>query len=571
MARRMNPRLSGRDLARAVREERSRNGGANQPKSAPAGRVRSKARGAEDTPWKVGVSETTHGQQVTGTMVGRSASVTGDEPSTCRTITGTEYLGADIFQSFCNIQPSPAPRKVGTSATSHGRSVTGTEVGRGTRVTGDEPGSCKNVTGTEYVGAGQFQSFCGTEPAPSPAKVARSESRGGKPVTGAAVGRSSTVTGDEPGADRELTGTQYQQRGNGKAPQKAPVTSTLRGGSVTGTRVDRNTRVTGDEPGSCRIVTGDEYIGKDQYAAFCKTTPPPEAPKVGLSRSFKNRLITGTQTGRSERVTGDEPGTCKAVTGTPYAGVEQYQGYCAPDQQSMATARSRRLRMTPGPSMTGQQPGINGRLTGAERGACEAVTGTPYVGSDQYAQACEAAPSGSPDFPQSLDGTPWTSFSVVSPARAAHQARQSAGITGSPYEQGHITGPFGMGEGKITGTEQFRFGPSSDQMIPEAAEPAAPIEVEGRVKPRITGEGMDSGLRITGDDWDRGERITGTEGTSAVRRNPSRRGGPMMSAMPALQEGKRNEELVEPQSKITGSSGATERGALITVSGGARG
>ena len=29
-------------------------------------------------------------------------------------------------------------------------------------------------------------------------------------------------------------------------------------------------------------------------------------------------------------------------------------------------------------------------MTGAEKGACESVSGTPYVGSDQVAQACPA-------------------------------------------------------------------------------------------------------------------------------------------------------------------------------------
>jgi hypothetical protein len=85
---------------------------------------------------------------------------------------------------------------------------------------------------------------------------------------------------------------------------------------------------------------------------------------------------------------------------------------------------------------------------------------------------------------------------------------------------------------------------------------------------RVTGEGQTAGHKITGDDWDRGDRVTGTEGSSAKRRNPSRNGP--MSAMPTV-ERKRNEEVPEPVSKITGASGNTDRGALITYSGGARG
>jgi hypothetical protein len=85
---------------------------------------------------------------------------------------------------------------------------------------------------------------------------------------------------------------------------------------------------------------------------------------------------------------------------------------------------------------------------------------------------------------------------------------------------------------------------------------------------RVTGEGISAGLKITGDDWDRGDRVTGTEGASARRRNPTRTGP--MSAMLA-QQPKRNDDVPEPVSRVTGSSGNTSAGSLITVSGGARG
>ena len=94
------------------------------------------------------------------------------------------------------------------------------------------------------------------------------------------------------------------------------------------------------------------------------------------------------------------------------------------------------------------------------------------------------------------------------------------------------------------------------------------VDEDARPTSRVTGEGISAGLNITGDDWDRGKHVTGTEGASARRRNPSRVGP--MSAMPGFQN-KRNETLPEPTNKITGSSGSTSAGSLITVSGGARG
>lgn len=572
-ARAANPNLTGRELAQALRERRSQNGKAGEKKSEPCGRTRPNrkydAAAAQDAPWKVGASETSHGQTVTGTMVGRSESVTGDEPSTCRSVTGTEYMGADIFRAFCKTDAGKHPRKVGLSPTSQGNRISGSEVGRSAKVTGDEPGTCKRVTGNEYVGARQSEIFCGTKAEKSPAKITSSDTRKGKSVTGNNVGRSGKVTGDETGAQRELTGTQYMQRGNGSAPPKVGGSATLRGGAITGTMVGRSERVTGDEPGTCRNVTGDDYIGQEQYAGFCKATPAPTDSKVGASQTLKGKAVTGTMTGRGQRVTGDEPGTCKAVTGTPYAGSEQYKSYCDTEDANMAAARSRRQRGTPGAVMTGQQPGIGGKMTGAGKGACEPLTGTPYVGSDQYAQACPATPAepGSPDFPQPLGGTPWGAFSVEAPNHASQTGKSHSAVTGSQYEQGHITGPFGKAGGKVTGTEEARFGQGNATEAP-AMPPAAEM-VDGRVKSRITGEGMDA-VRITGDDWDRGDVVTGTEGTSAMGRNQTRRGQTMAMAM-QQQVIKRNEELPQPTSKVTGGSGNTDKGALITYSGGARG
>ena len=582
LERQANPRVSGRALARKIRERRSNGGAAGLPKSQPTGRVRPSrsAQGAEDQPWKVGASETAAGQTVTGTLVGRSRTVTGDEPSTCRPITGTEYMGADIFREFCQAQPAPTPPKVRASQTGLGNRVTGNEVGRSAKVTGDEPGTCKNVTGTEYLSSEQQQDFCGTPPRPNPRKVGETRTLGGRAVTGVMVGRAERVTGNEPGSDLRPTGTQYlgtmPVTPAERVPSKVGRTQTLSGGAVTGTTVGRSTKVTGDEPGTCKSVTGDQYLGAEQFEAFCAERPAPEAPKVGVSRTRKQLLVSGTQTGRSQKVTGDEPGTCKAVTGTPYAGLEQPEAWCAPEQQREIESRTPRLAATPGAPLTGLQPGIGGVMTGASRGACESISGTPYVGADQYAAACGAAQPGDGDFPRSLElasgDQPGTGFTITSPAREAARARAALDrVTGTRYDQGgRITGPFDMGMGKVTGTEQTRFGvkgQAAASLLEPQAEAAAET-TEGVERPRITGEGQSAGGKITGDDWERGDRVTGTEGASATRRNPSRP-GPMSARAPVAR--KRNEDVPEPVSKVTGASGSTERGALITYSGGARG
>jgi hypothetical protein len=571
-----NPDLSTRELSQKLRELKNKSGsaglvrtGSGSGTTRPSGPNRNGAKqaAAADASWKVGVSETLSGQTITGTQANRSVKTTGNEAATCRTITGTEYLGAEVFQTFCGTQPAAPiqPAKVRVSATSHGNRVTGNEVGRSEKVTGDEPGTCKSVTGTEYISANQSAAYCGGS-TPSVRKVGRSQTLGGQPVSGVMVGRSEKVTGDEPGSGRQLTGDQYlgaEAPAPGRAPAKVSSLNTLRGTGITGTHVGRSDKVTGDEPGSCRSITGDEYIGSQQFEGFCGAKPAPEAAKVGFSITNRNLVVSGTRTGRSTRVTGDEPGTCKVVTGTPYAGLEQAGDFC----NAAAVRASRERTPVRGSNrMTGIQPGIGGVMTGAERGACEDVTGTPYVGADQHVAACGTAPARDADFPQPLNAAAWQRFSVQSPARAAQVERESTGqVTGSTYEQGgRITGPFDMATGKVTGTEQFRFDRRAPQRL--AAVAASAPEADTPAASRVTGEG--SGLKITGDDWDRGERVTGTEGSSARRRNPTRVGP--MSAMPSFQ-GKRNEQVAAPSNKITGSSGSTDQGSLVTVSGGARG
>ncbi|QNG26278.1 CsoS2 family carboxysome shell protein [Synechococcus sp. HK01-R] len=580
VARQANPDLTSRELAQQVRELRAKAGARNKQSAGvtrPSGPNRhgSKQAAAADAHWKVGESQTTGGQTVTGTQANRSVKTTGNEASTCRSITGTEYLGAEVFQTFCQSAPAvTTPAKVRVTATSHGNRVTGNEVGRSEKVTGDEPGTCKSVTGTEYISANQSAAYCGGS-TPSPRKVGHSLTQQGRPVSGVMVGRSSSVTGDEAGAGRALTGDQYL--GSDPLPEGRPAakvgrSATLSGTGVTGTMVGRSAQVTGDEFGSCHRVTGDQYISAEQVNAFCGSKAEPEAAKVGFSITNRNQVVSGTRTGRSDKVTGDEPGSCKAVTGTPYAGLEQAGQYCGTPAVQAIRERTPVRVGTPSAPMTGLQPGVGGVMTGDERGACEAITGTPYLGADQLAAACGSdAPAGTETHGVSPEGAPWTRFSVMSPARAAQQDRElRSGVTGTAYEQGsRITGPFDMAGGKVTGTEQFRFDNREFQNRQQRQfQPTVAVVSEPPTKPvsRVTGEG--SSTKVTGDDWDRGEHVTGTEGASARRRNPSRPGP--MSAMSSF-ERKRNQETEWPVSRVTGSSGNTDKGSLITVSGGARG
>jgi len=582
VARQGNPDLTTKEIAQRVRELKSKTGATGTSRTSvtrPCGPNKNGAKenaSAPDAHWKVGMSETSTGQLVTGTQANRSLKTTGNEASTCRSITGTQYLGSEVINSFCNGSniPISQPAKVGVTNTSHGNLVTGNEVGRSEKVTGDEPGTCKNLTGTEYISANQSNTYCGSVN-PSPSKIGYSQTLEGRKISGTMTGRSELVTGNEAGTSKNLTGDQYlgsDPLPSGRPAEKVSSLTTIRGNGVTGTDVSRRDNVTGNEAGSCKRVTGDEYVGAKQFDSFCGGQPQPDPAKVGLSITNKTQLVSGTMTGRSKLVTGDEPGTCKAVTGTPYAGFDQANQWCDKSASSEIEARTPRKVATPGARLTGQQPGIGGKMTGAHKGACEPLTGTPYIGGDQLVDNCGVSnvPEGYAHQENTEKAAAWTHFSVKSPARVAHIENEiNAGVTGTTYEDSSkITGPFDMAANKVTGTEQFRFDRKPSNPQNNKVDEIVNEEAKQRPTSQITGEGQSAGLNITGDDWARGEHVTGTEGASAKRRNPSRPGA--MSAMKAS-ELKRNQEVPEPNFLITGSSGNTRDGQLVTFSGGARG
>lgn len=670
---------TGRQVAmqhRLVQSLAGRTGTSNAA-TRPSGRMR--ARLEVPAPAKVEEGHTLSGRPVTGTMVERSHKVTGNEPGSCRPITGTEYIGTEQYTQICNTRPEPGPAKVGVSSTLREHRVTGTEVGRSAKVTGDEPGHCRNITGTEYLSSEQYVGFCGTKPEPGPAKIGSVQTDKGKVVTGTQVGRSAKVTGDEPGADRQLTGTRYTQPAPDTAPDKVVVTHTAMGKPVTGTAVGHTVKITGDEPGACRGITGTQYLAAEQFQEVCGTTPPPTPHKVSVMSSRQELPVTGTEVGRSPRVTGDEPGACRSITGTqyynpsdfgalctvggprkvgamqtlagrtvtgtevgrspkvtgdemggckpvtgidyvganaevcavstpvlpvakvtvdqtlrgqpvtgsyvgrsakvtgdeyggcapisgtPYIGRSQYSSFCETADLEAQAARIRTGATIPATAVTGDRPGAGGgKMTGDERGACEPVTGTPYVGADNAPGQClptsgRFVPRGRtweepPRPPAPID------FSIQTPARQAWE-RRIAEVTGTGYSSERITGPVNKAAGLITGTPEFRHRDVQSQLAAEA-------EVIAAAR-RLTGEGSQAGPRITGDAWHAQSRITGTEGASSLARNISLRGEPRGAGVNA-QQWRELERPAVPESRITGSSGNTAKGATVTVSGGAR-
>jgi hypothetical protein len=521
-------------------------------------------------PSKVEQGHTLSGQSITGTMVERSRKVTGNEPGSCRTVTGTEYIGGEQFDALCKSRPAPGPSKVSVSHTGGGRPVTGTMVGRSSRQTGDEAGSCRPVTGTEYLSTEHFRDVCKTSAPAAPRKVSVMSTRGEQTLSGTSVDRSGRVTGNEVGSCRSITGSQYYTTADfaglceTPTPQKVGKMETAGGRVVTGSEVAPSPKLSGDETFGYKPVTGTDYIGTRQLAQLGATQGVAPVNKVVVDSSLGGHKVSGSYPGRASNVTGNEAGACALVSGDQYAGASQIQQFCPPASAEQHRSLVRDSASIPATVVTGDRPGAGGSpVTGDERGSCGVVTGTPYLGVDNMPGNCTAGGRfglrGQTQLP--VAEAPRRGFSILTPAREGRERREGA-VTGSALDNSRITGPVNKGAGLITGTPDFRH---VDTAWRQAKDEAAIAAAQ-----RVSGEGKQQGRRISGDAWTAHPRVSGTEGTSSLVRNPSQRGQPRGVGSSAA--GFRDLERPEvPDSVITGSAGNARRGAAVTVSGGARG
>lgn len=502
--------LHGRDAAKRHREMLCQYGRGTSPSCRPSGRVKKADSAETSAPKKVETGHTLSGSHVTGTQVDRKDRVTGNEPGSCRAVTGTEYVGSEQFQSFCKTKPEANPVKVQVTSTARGHKVSGTEVARTEKLTGGEAGTCRNVTGTEYLSNEAHLSLCGTAARPMNAEkvMIGATARKQQMVTGSDEFRPSGVTGNESGASRTITGSQYADEGvarltiNG-APAKVPTTHTFAGNDVTGTEVGRSVKVTGDERGSCRQISGTEYLSNEQFQSYCGTKPERGPVKVGLDRSDRGQQITGNLVDRTEKVTGNEPGSCNRVTGSQYGKSSLCGG---------GVDKVRSMRTLSGNAVTGQQLDHGPKMSGDERGGCMPVTGDEYYGVEHFEPFCTSTPEPQPQkveqsmtcHGQVVSGTSVDASDIVTGNEyGAHRP-----ISGTPYLGAQQTGCVqptamtgAMGTARPVNNRYVRFA------NPEYANPA-PIE-EAPVDFSITTPARAAQQRITGSALDHSRRITG--------------------------------------------------------------
>ena len=555
LAKMANPNASSRQIAKQVIADRCANGKTcNNGESERGRRMRQhferKKGNVADAPSKVIESHTSHEQRVSGRMPGYDQRMTGTSAGQCRDVTGTEYLGTEDLKVACNVEPQRHPDKVEVTRTGGGRSVSGSTIGYSDAVSGNASGKCAQITGTEYLPADQSDLFCGT------GGVDGGLMGGARPEN---TKRQTGVTGsdDRPAIRAEYSrGPSREARpGIMRAPTKVASSETAEGNNVTGTQPGLNRPVTGDESGYCSRVSGTPYQGVEELRERCNAEPDATPRKVTGSLTMQGQYVSGARAGQDERMTGHEAGVCSSVTGTPYFGLEQAQA-CQPEQVADMTSRAARRSPMQAAGVSGTAPASVG-LTGAQKGVCQTVSGTAYASSDQYAAFCEetgAAAPEDPDFPVVMGAT-------NAAAPSAPQAMASA------QEASRITGAFSQGSGKVTGDDDNR---SLKRQQGQARRPVGGVSAMDAGVGRVTGEGSDFGFSITGNDWNRSDQITGTEGPWANQRNQTVRGA-QATAFAGAAGYRPNEGHPRPGLQISGSSGNTDVGAMVTVSGGARG
>jgi len=519
---------------------------------------------------KVIESPTHGGQRVTGLGIAVGSKVTGVEPGATLPVSGTQYIGTDAGAAIRLAGP-----KVGMVRTPGGTVVSGTLLRSKVRVTGDEAGGSATITGeadqrldddlTPRVEHGTHAS----------AQFERMVDPHGASVFGTNLGRGAGSVGSR---DRR------------RVPA---LESTERGLPITGSAVGRGVRVTGDEAGVCRQVTGDQYLTPANRQAECGgagggTAPaaqlvasggqgagrrdPVTGAKVGRAETWGGQQVTGTDIEHNPRVTGDAPGSCKIITGTPYQGRLTIHGWC--DSEAGDKAEERLPRRAAGAAVTGDTPIHDPDVTGTACGAARDITGTPYYRHGSDTQTAHGI--GAQELEEPIAAIA-ARFTVHSPQLTAHlrsasqRATQAADRGGAsaggaaPSSTPPITGSFAIGQDKVTGNLEFLFRPRLVASADTAGAAAAPAHT------RLTGEGRTKGSRISGNAWSSNSRVTGTEGATAMERNASERAGKPQAFSGAMRfKAEANQE--EPKQLVTGMFGwSSKSGAKVTLSGGAHG
>jgi len=320
-----------------------------------------KAIGSRSREMERAIEQTNSGLPISGTAVGRSERVTGDEEGACHTITGDQYLMPASKQAACENKDMSRARggvsmgmnggmngrldpvtgeKVAVSESWSRNRITGVDVEHNTNVTGDEYGVCSPITGTPYVGPSQYEAFCETGDVSDAARVATPGLTAGNRVTGDTPRNDKFVTGTQRGGERAITGTPYYradvERGMNtntieqvnksfsvRSPQRD---SQLRAGTAAVEAPSAESRITGTFSAGQGKITGNQEFN------FVPRIRPEQAARTG---------VTGEGRVQGTTITGSAWIETRTVTGTEgYIASERNPSERAGQQQAFAGSRT---------------------------------------------------------------------------------------------------------------------------------------------------------------------------------------------------------------------------------------
>ncbi len=114
--------------------------------------------------------------------------------------------------------------------------------------------------------------------------------------------------------------------------------------------------------------------------------------KVGFSETLSGQTVSGTQVGQGQ-LTGAEKGDCQLVSGTEYLGTEEFVAHCS-DVPAAGLTKVTMTQTTKGQTISGSRMGQAKSVTGDRTGLCSGVTGTEYLSADQGGLFCGTQSSG---------------------------------------------------------------------------------------------------------------------------------------------------------------------------------
>ena len=270
--------------------------------------------------------------------------------------------------------------------------------------------------------------------------------------------------------------------------------------------------------------------------------------KVEQGSTMRGNPVTGTQVERSHRVTGIEAGSCREITGTEYIGAEQYGEFCAtipaPGPAKVASSSTSR-----GQRVSGTEVGRSAQVTGDEQGSCKAVTGNEYISSEQFEYFCASKPA--------------PGVAKV----ATFSTRSGQPVSGTEVGRSQkVTGDEPGACLKLTGSQYYQ--PDQSGSVCQGSGVPHKVSVMSTVRERpVTGTEVAASERVTGSEYGACSNVTGTEYAGLQQYQACNREPALTPEKVVLSRTWRDQTVsgtaVEHSSKVTGD----EYGGCQPISG----